>query len=168
MLQQYKNNIYGYAVYLLKNEMDADDATQEVFIKLWNNMGKFNYLAAKTWLMRTTHNICIDILRKRNSINRHEFVIDDEISENFTVSSGYNTPEEEVHFKLMDSKVKEAIKNMPENLRSVFVLYEIQGFKYKEISKALDLPLNTVKVYILRARKKLQKDLKNYELSEVF
>lgn len=153
---------------MLKNKMDADDAVQEVFIKLWNNMGKFNYLAAKTWLMRTTHNVCIDLIRKRNSINKHEFTIDEEIAENFIVSNDQTTPEQNAHFKLMDSKVKEAIKKMPENLRSVFVLYEIQGLKYKEISKALDLPLNTVKVYMLRARKKLQEELKNYELSEVF
>jgi DNA-directed RNA polymerase specialized sigma24 family protein len=60
----------------------------------------------------------------------------------------------------------EKVKSLPHYLRSVFVLYEIQGFKYKEISKSLDIPINSVKVYLLRARKKLQEELKSYELQE--
>lgn len=148
--------------------MDADDATQEVFIRLWNNMGKFNYLAAKTWLMKTTHNICIDQIRKRKTIMKHEYVFDDEFAENFSDANDHQTPEQSAHVNMLSDKVKDAIQNMPENLKSVLVLYEIQGLKYKEISKALDLPLNTVKVYILRARKKLQEELKNYEPHEVF
>jgi len=59
------------------------------------------------------------------------------------------------------------IKKLPDNLKSVFVLYEIQGFKYREISKTLDIPINSVKVYLMRARKKLQEEFKSYELHEV-
>ena len=68
---------------------------------------------------------------------------------------------------MMVSEVKEVIKRLPDNLRSVFVLYEIEGMKYKEISKVLDLPLNSVRVYLLRARKKMQEELKVYETEEV-
>ena len=68
---------------------------------------------------------------------------------------------------MITSKVKEIIQLLPENLKSVFVLYEIEGLKYKEISKTLDMPINTVKVYLLRARKKLQEELRNYETHEV-
>ena len=60
-------------------------------------------------------------------------------------------------------KINEHIEELPENLKSVFVLYEVQGFKYKEISKILDIPINSVKVYLLRARKKLQEGLREYE-----
>jgi RNA polymerase sigma-70 factor (ECF subfamily) len=69
---------------------------------------------------------------------------------------------------MMASKVKEAVQRLPDNLRSVFVLYEIEELKYKEISMALDIPINTVKVYLLRARKKLQEELKEYEPQEIF
>ena len=67
----------------------------------------------------------------------------------------------------MMEKVKNIIKKLPDNLKSVFVLYEIQGMKYKEISSSLNMPLNSVKVYLMRARKELQKELKEYELQEV-
>ena len=55
-----------------------------------------------------------------------------------------------------------ALEKLPERLKSPFVLYEIQGFKYKEIGDILDIPLNTVKVNIMRARKELQKLLREY------
>ena len=64
---------------------------------------------------------------------------------------------------MMNTKIKEHIEELPEQLKSVFVLYEMQGLKYKEISNVLDIPINSVKVYLLRARKKLQEGLKKYE-----
>ena len=63
---------------------------------------------------------------------------------------------------MIGTKIKSAIENLPEKLKSPFVLYELEGFKYREISKILDVPLNTVKVNLLRARKHLQKELKFY------
>ena len=69
--------------------------------------------------------------------------------------------------KITDEKIKRAIKNLPDNLRSVFVLYELQGMKYKEIGKSLEMPINSVKVYLMRARKQLQLNLKELKLQEV-
>jgi RNA polymerase sigma factor (sigma-70 family) len=168
LIQQYKNKVYTYSMYMLKNKMDADDVTQEVMIRIWQNMGKFNIMAAKTWIIKTTNNLCIDYLRKRSiSVNR-ENEIDELFEETYSANGNNENPYLTTHFKMMASKVKEAIQRLPENLRSVFVLYEIEELKYKEISKALDLPLNSVKVYLLRARKKLQEELKEYEQQEVF
>lgn len=65
LVKQHKNMIYGYALYMLKDRIEADDAVQEVLIRLWSNMDSINLLAAKSWLMRTTHNLCIDFIRKR-------------------------------------------------------------------------------------------------------
>jgi len=167
LIQQYKNKIYTYSMYMLKNKMDADDVTQEVMIRIWQNMDKFNIMAAKTWIIKTTNNLCIDYLRKRSvSVNR-ESDIDELFEDTYSTNSNNENPYLTTHFKMMASKVKEAIQRLPENLRSVFVLYEIEGLKYKEISNALDLPLNSVKVYLLRARKKLQEELKEYEPQEV-
>lgn len=147
--------------------MDADDATQEVFIRIWQNIDKFNLLAAKSWIMRVTHNLCLDYLRKRKTELNRSYFIDEEMEETVTDEIEINNPAIKTHIMMLSSKVKDAIKELPENLRSVFVMYELQGLKYKEISKTLDLPLNTVKVNLLRARKKLQKELKHYEKQAV-
>ncbi|MEW6194144.1 MAG: RNA polymerase sigma factor [Bacteroidota bacterium] len=167
LIQQYKNKIYTYSLYMLKNRMDADDVTQEVMIRIWQNIGKFNLLAAKTWIMKTTNNLCIDYLRRRAVSIAREYEIDEEFEDKYSINSNSDNPYLITHINMVTSKVKEAIQKLPENLRSIFVLYEIEGLKYNEISKTLDIPLNSVKVYLLRARKKLQEELKHYEPQEV-
>ena len=163
LIQQYKNKIYTYSLYMLKNRMDADDVTQEVMIRIWQNIDKFNILAAKTWIIKTTNNLCVDYLRRRAVAVKRELEIDEFFEKTYSKNHNSENPYLITHFKMIASKVKEAIQCLPENLRSVFVLYEIEEMKYKEISKALDMPINSVKVYLLRARKKLQEELKEYE-----
>ena len=154
-------------MYMLRNKMDAEDAAQEVLIRVWDNIDKFSMLSAKSWIMRTTHNHCIDILRKRKSSSFREYTMDESFEENFEDKTDNNNPYLSTHINIMTSKIKEVIQILPEHLKSVFVLYEIEGLKYKEISKTLDMPINTVKVNMLRARKKLQEELRNYERHEV-
>jgi RNA polymerase sigma-70 factor, ECF subfamily len=150
---------------MLGNRFDAEDAVQDVLIKTWENINNFKILSAKSWMIKTTHNRCIDIIRKNKRSLNNETPIDENINDNFM---HYNHDlSTEVNNKIISEKIKEKIKVLPNNLKSVFVLYEIQGYKYREISKALDIPLNSVKVYLMRARKKLQEELKNYELHEV-
>ncbi|MBI1939698.1 MAG: sigma-70 family RNA polymerase sigma factor [Ignavibacteriales bacterium] len=167
LIQQYKNKIYTYSLYMLKNKMDAEDVTQEVMIKIWQNVDKFNILAAKTWIMKTTNNLCIDYLRRRAISVSREFEIDEIFEDTYSNNLTSDNPYLVTHLNMMTSRIKEAIKRLPENLRSVFVLYEIEGFKYREISKSLEMPVNSVKVYLMRARKKLQEELKHYEAQEV-
>ncbi|MCW8850783.1 MAG: RNA polymerase sigma factor [Melioribacteraceae bacterium] len=165
LVQQYKNRIYSYSIYMLKNRMDADDITQEVLIKIWKNINQFNILAAKTWIMKTTHNLCIDYLRRRKvELNKNPYSVDD-VSE-FIENNEEENPMLKTENKFAEQKIKNAIKNLSENQKSVFALYEIQGLKYKEISKTLDMPINTVKVTLMRARKELQTNLHEIKLQE--
>src|SRR3989339_826219 len=148
LIQQYKNKIYTYSLYMLKNRMDADDVTQEVMIRIWQNIDKFNILAAKTWIIKTTNNLCIDYLRRRSVAVNRETEIDEFFEDTYSKNHDSENPYLITHFRMITSKVKEAIQRLPENLRSVFVLYEIEEMKYREISNALDLPINSVKVYL--------------------
>ena len=163
LFKQYKNRIYGYSIYMLKDRDDAEDAAQEALIRIWENLEKFNLLAAKTWIMRTTHNICIDILRRRKREFNFNVSINENIEESLGDNSSNGNPYTITYLRMMNTKIKEHIEELPEQLKSVFVLYEMQGLKYKEISNVLDIPINSVKVYLLRARKKLQEGLKKYE-----
>lgn len=152
---------------MLRNRMDAEDTTQEVLIKTWENINKFNILAAKTWMIRTTHNLCIDKLRKRRNSTYKEITIDEEFADTFEDNNSTNDPMTETHNKIMTENIKRVIKLLPETLRAVFILYEMEGMKYREISSSLNIPINSVKVYLMRARKRLQEELKEYELQEV-
>ena len=166
LFQKYKNDIYNYSLYMIGNKFEADDIVQNVLIKIWENLDKFNILSAKSWIIKTTHNLCIDELRKRKRSYTNEIAIDDDFDETYNEKSK-NSIDVEIGNKILSEQIKIKINLLPENLKSVFVLYEIQGFKYAEISKTLEIPLNSVKVNLMRARKKLYEELKSYELHEV-
>jgi len=148
---------------MLRNKLDADDITQEVFIRIWNNFEKFEPNAAKSWIMKTTHNLCLDYLRSRKLATEREYVIDEESEERLKSDDRFSDPEVETRREILKEKIHEAIEKLPENFKNIFVMYELQGLKYKEISEILNLPLNSVRVYLLRARKKLQEELREYK-----
>ena len=148
---------------MLRNRMDADDVTQEVLIKLWKNLDNFNMNAAGSYIMKMTHNLCIDYLRKRTvSLNRN-IDIDNDFEEAYLNLNHSNNPEIMVFNESLNQRLKEAVENLPVNLKSIFIMYQLQGMKYKDISKVLDIPLNSVKVYLMRARIKLQNELKLFK-----
>jgi RNA polymerase sigma-70 factor (ECF subfamily) len=112
--------------------------------------------------MKTTHNLCIDFIRKNKKDSEKNPLSIDDINNYIDIKNEFN-PTRIVENKLTDEKIKMAIKKLQENQKSVFVLYELQQMKYKEISKILDIPINSVKVYLMRARKNLQNELKKID-----
>jgi RNA polymerase sigma-70 factor (ECF subfamily) len=162
LVKQHSRRVYTYAISMTRNVSDAEDITQEVLIRTWQNLDSFRFWSAKTWMMRTTHNLCIDWLRRRRNQLDRELRIDqsprDEIP---ALSREYDPVETVVRVTTMEH-ITHALDHLPERLRGPFVLYEIQGFKYREIETILGMPINTVKVNILRARKELQKRLSNH------
>ncbi len=153
LIARHGESVYYYAFSFLKNEMDAEDVSQEVWLKVWNNIDNFSWTKAKAWILKTTHNSAIDILRKRkkdfNEITENEVeLIQDESFE--------SNPGRIAEARSSLTNIEDAISRLPEQLRSVFLLYEIEGFKYREIAEILKIPVNSVKVYLMRARIKLQ------------
>src|SRR4030067_964751 len=142
LVNRYKNQIISYALYMVKNRMDAEDVSQEVLIRLWKNMGKFKLPAVGSWIMRTTHNLCIDYLRRDQTMKQRSIFIDEDFEDRIIDGNKLNQPEVTTLQSITIEKIKTAIQKLPENLKSVFVLYEIEGFKYKEISDVLDMPIN--------------------------
>jgi RNA polymerase sigma-70 factor (ECF subfamily) len=110
--------------------------------------------------MRTTRNLCLDYLRQRQSSTKKFIEINEEFENNYNEGNMLNDPDIMLRKELIKSKINEAVEKLPELLKSVFVLYELEGMKYKEISEVLNIPINSVKVYLLRARKKLQLELR--------
>jgi len=163
IVQQFKNKVYSYSFYILRNRMDAEDVTQEVLLILWKNIEKINFIAAKTWIMKTTYNKCIDYLRKRKRILSKEQNIGEE-EEALNYLNNVLPPDLLLEKKLIQSKIQEALGKLNDTQKQILVLYEIQGLKYKEISKVLEIPINTIKVYMLRARQNLLNELKKEEV----
>lgn len=156
LCQKHADSVYRFSRSLLGNAEDAEDATQEILLKLWKNMSDVSTMRARGWIMTTTRNHCLNILRRRPGAaalydgngNLDEFV---DVSNPSAETSCYGAE--------LRSKIDNALNQLPEKQRSAFVLYEVNGMKYREISECLDIPINTVKVYLLRSRSRLQEIL---------
>jgi RNA polymerase sigma factor (sigma-70 family) len=159
LCQRHRDDLFRYARSLLGNTADAEDATQEVLVRLWNHLPTLRLLNLRAWLFRTTRNHCLDLLRKRtptlamtddDADDDHESPDDraDESAIDPSLAADATTRLQQAH---------DALRALPESLRSVFVLYEVNGLRYREIADTLDLPINTVKVRLLRARQQLTK-----------
>jgi RNA polymerase sigma-70 factor, ECF subfamily len=153
LCQRHSDDIYRFAHSLLLNRADAEDATQEVLLRLWNHLPKMYPFNLKAWLMQTTRCYCLDQIRRRSKQAAPIFLDDgileaqpDELAVNPSVAADAN-------FRL--EQARQVLLKLPENLRSVFVLYEVNGLRYREIAVVLGIPINSVKVYLMRAREKL-------------
>ncbi|MET3290150.1 sigma-70 family RNA polymerase sigma factor [Brevibacillus fluminis] len=156
LLRQIENSVYRSAYYILGNEHDALDAAQEALIRIYRKIHTFQEKAKfSTWVQRIVSNVCIDEYRAKKeaiSIEEHELVIPDT-----------QTVEEAVLLQDMSEDIQRAIGQLPDQYRIVVVLRYLQDFAYQEIAEALDLPLNTVKSYLFRARQQLQEKLLEYQ-----
>lgn len=155
LLREIENPLYRTAYYLLGNEQDALDVTQEALLRIYTNISNYREEAQfKTWAQRIVTNLCIDRFRKKKeivSIDEHEL----------TLRSSQSV-EEEILTGDLATNIQQAINQLPEHFKVVVVMRYIQDYSYNEISETLDLPLNTVKSHLFRARKLLQGLLQEY------
>lgn len=156
LLREIEPHVYKTAYYMLKNEQDALDVSQEALIRIYTKINSYEEKAQfKTWAQRIVTNMCIDKFRKVKptvSVDEHEM----------TFSSGTNV-EKEVISTYIAQDIQEAIEKLPEHHRTVVILRYVEDFSYNEISDTLDLPIHTVKSYLFRARKQLQNLLQEYQ-----
>lgn len=156
LLREIEAHVYRTAFYMVGNEQDALDAAQEALIRIYTKIGSYEEKAQfKTWVQRIVTNICIDKFRRSKptvSIEEHDMIFRSE-----------KNVEDEVISAHIAKDIHEAIDRLPEHYRTVIVLRYLQDFSYNEIAETLELPLNTVKSYLFRARQQLQTLLQDYQ-----
>ena len=155
-VRQYQDRVFGFAQYFLKNREAAQDVTQDVLIRFWEHHDEVDDDRTLGWLLRVTRNACIDELRKRKTRRNAITVNTDGLDR---ASSPAPSPAADAAASDFRDHLEGALDEVDEPYRSVIILREIQNLKYREISEALDMPMNTVKVYVHRGRKKLRKQL---------
>ena len=162
LCQRHSDDIYRFARSLLANDADAEDATQEVLLRLWNHLPKMYPFNLKAWLMQTTRFYCLDQIRRRTN-HAAPMLVEDEILDDRPDELAAD-PSHAADSNLRLEQAHDLLLKLPENLRSVFVLYEVNGLRYREIADALEIPINSVKVYLSRARERLSKFVTEEEL----
>jgi RNA polymerase sigma-70 factor, ECF subfamily len=151
-VEAYKRRIYGLAFELTRNHTDAEDVSQTVFIKIHRSMDTFREGGSlNAWLYRITYNAAIDHIRKRS------FYPTPKAPE--LASGSPADPEREAERSLLQAKIEAALGLISERERAVFLLRHDHDLSLKEIAAALDLTIGTVKSYLFRSIKKLQKEL---------
>ncbi len=162
LITKYKNLVYSIALNTLVNKNDAADVTQEVFLKAWSNLSRYNpEFSFKTWIAKITVNHCININQK----NKRMAAWDDEEMEK-VASEGFS-PEEEVLNREKRQTVQKAIESLPEMYRIVIQLYHQESLSYEEICTITGHPMSIVKNRLYRARKLLAEELSMYSEKSV-
>lgn len=158
-VERHQRRIYTFARYYLGNSQEADDITQEVLLKLWRKRREIDDERMLPWLVRVTRNACYDLLRKRRSAAK---MFSSEAEDEAVQASTDPEPGPEARAEASDFKrhLEDALDEIGEPYKSLVLLREVQGMKYQEISDALEMPLNTVRVYLHRARHELRERLR--------
>jgi len=148
-VDQYQDEAWTLARYLLKDAAEAEDATQEAFVKLWNHRDRIDRDKVKPWLMKVTRNTCLDRLRRRrDEVEFQEYQVADERGPMAGLQQGE-----------LGRWLKRAIGSLREPYRSLVILRDVYQHSYEEVANATELSLGQVKVYLHRARKELREQL---------
>jgi RNA polymerase sigma-70 factor (ECF subfamily) len=145
----HQDQAWSLARYLLKDAGDAEDATQEAFIKLWNHRQSIDSRRVRPWLMKVTRNICLDRLRRRKPEEEFEDIHAFE-------ESG---PLEQVQKGELGHWLQAAIARLKEPYRSLVLLKDVHQHSYEEVAGVTELSMPQVKTYLHRARKQLREQL---------
>ena len=152
-ITQHRQRVFSFAHYSLRAKEDAEDITQEVFIKLWQHWQKIDHSKLGAWLMRVAHNAVIDHVRKQKNVASQ--------------TDDYAEPEEQAAEVLTEEQVDDgrfkeelmaSIKLLDDPFRSIIILRDIQGMSYSDIQHTLDMSESQVKVYLHRGRRKLREN----------
>jgi len=166
---QYARQLYSAAMRMTRNPSDAEDLVQETFLKAYRAYHTFEEgTNLKAWLYRILTNTYINKYRKDS---RRPSEVDLGSVEDLYLyrnigseesAEAARTTEDRVLDGLVESDIKKAVEDLPENFRLPVLLADLEGFSYKEISDILDIPIGTVMSRLHRGRKAMQKSLWEY------
>ena len=161
IINLYQKKVCTTIYFMVKDESIVEDIAQEVFIKVYSNISKFNEQSSLyTWIYRITMNACFDEIRKSKKVVYLSNVIETEDGEKeVEFEDPSQNVDEEIERKLERAELIKAIKQLSEDQRALVVLRDIRGFSYWEIADMLNLKLGTVKSKISRARTALKEIL---------
>ena len=148
LYEAHRVSVFHTSFSLLKNYAAAEDVTQEVFLTLYRAISEENNIRnIRAWILSATRNRCLNFIRdNRYELCEEEFPIPDAIS-----------MEDEVMGRVLKSHLFQCVS---EDESLIFTLHCLDGYKYREIAKALDIPMGTVQTKCRAARRKLKSALR--------
>ncbi len=159
---RYASKVYQKCISLLKNETAAQDATQDVFLKIFLNLSKFKGKSKfSTWVYSITYNYCLDLLKKEK---RNKHILSDDFDETFDIA------EELPDRTLFEMKVKElriVLDQIPVGDKAILLMKYQSNLSIKDIVDILGKSEDAVKMQLKRAKHKVQKEFKARKFSRM-
>jgi RNA polymerase sigma-70 factor (ECF subfamily) len=168
LVARYQNKVMGYAARMLSDRDEAEDVAQEVFIKAFRSLESFRGESSfSTWIYRIATNLCIDRLRAKKRRPQSAYSLDepfdkDEDKGGRELPDLSTEPTRSIEREELRAKVREVMAEMPEKMRAVLIMCDMQGMPYEDIAKVLDVPIGTVKSRLFHARADLGRRLRPY------
>jgi|SRR6185295_5388901 len=167
LVRTYNASIYHVAFRMLGDTAEASDAVQDIFLKVFRNIGSFRGDSAlKTWIFRIGISEILNRLRWWNRRHRSSTVsMDDDHGGNgngIHIRDSAPSPQQRLETKEQDAAIQQALGRLSGDHRSIVVLRDIEGFSYIEIADVLGISVGTVKSRLARARADMKKSLIRY------
>ena len=151
----YSPKVYRLAYRLTGNKFDAEDLTQEVFIRVFRSLANFTPGTLDGWLHRITTNLFLDQARRKARIRFDGLSAEAEGK----IPSRHPGPERSFEFNNLDIDVQSALEELPPDFRAAVVLCDLEGLAYDEVADVLGVKLGTVRSRIHRGRSMLRHKL---------
>src|ERR1700674_658938 len=158
LVRRHQHRVFAVAGGILRRREDVEDIAQQVFVKAYFSLKRFDQRAAfSTWLYKITVNECWDLLRKKKVRPLvYESDLSEEQARQYTVSGETGREVPDISDKLADrQRVERLLDDLEDRDRLMLILKEVEGFAVEEIAEVLHLNANTVKVRLFRARRRL-------------
>jgi RNA polymerase sigma-70 factor (ECF subfamily) len=163
LIDKYKNLVFNLAYRMTYNLEDAEDISQETFIRVYRSLYNFNpNYKFSTWLYQMTLNICRDRFRKGKipSISLDAPLKEDDQKDfSSIIPNNQNNPEDIIMGVEQNNFINDLITSLPLKYREVIILRHLRDLSYEEMSKILNISLGSVKTRLFRAREKLREIL---------
>jgi RNA polymerase sigma-70 factor (ECF subfamily) len=154
IVERYRRKVFHIAYKFTGKHNEAEDLSQEIFLKLFKSLDKFNQDADfSTWLSSVARNYCID--HYRASKREREVLVEDLVAFDLAPASAGSNPHRALEDRDRRSFLRKGLELLPEKLREAVILRDLQGLSYQEMADRLQLPEGTVKSRINRGREEL-------------
>ncbi|NQZ45763.1 MAG: sigma-70 family RNA polymerase sigma factor [Flavobacteriaceae bacterium] len=152
LVDTYKNLVFSLALRMLKQTEEAEEVSQDTFIKVFKGIDKFKSDSKlSTWIYRITYNSCLDRLKSK----RREFMTVEIDEHNANKIGDVGNAFEVLAQKEREEAIRECLAKLPPDDAALLTLFYFEEKKLQEIEKITDLSVNTIKVRLFRARKRL-------------
>ena len=155
IVRQHSHRVFRLAYRLTGNRHDAEDLTQEVFVRVFRSLASYQPGTFEGWLHRITTNLFLDQARRKQRIRFDS--LPDDVGDR--LAGHLPTPDDGYADQLFDPDIELALAELPPDFRVAVVLCDIEGLSYEEIADVLDVKIGTVRSRIHRGRSRLRKAL---------